>query len=311
MIDSEANFEYNISKTIQFIPLNKNYFIFSTDICKPANIIDQEKEKDINKCKILQGKELGDFKVLSMPYGGVSLNNFTFTPQFINNFDKFAIHLLEGVALLNLFGIVHRDLHSGNIVIDQSFVPRIIDFNLSLNIRKKENITVDLIRHAYIINLMQEPPDGILINAIAQGHDDNILHDIIYKNSILKKVSILTGKSLDEMWKELDDFYNKSKIMKSGSDLDWLNTYWTVIDSWAWATNIMILIFKLLNNVQFERLWNNNLAHKYIPVLSKMLSASPVARIDAIQALYLLKPESNIIRHFGQLWLKKRGFPGL
>ena len=79
MIDSEANFEYNISKAIQFIPLNKNYFIFSTDICKPANIINQEKEKDINKCKILQGKELGDFKVLSMPYGGVSLNNFTFT----------------------------------------------------------------------------------------------------------------------------------------------------------------------------------------------------------------------------------------
>ena len=123
-----AKVEYKISSLIRQIPLWKNYFAVSESICEPAK---KQTEKDIDMCPVLEEKSLSEFRILSMTYHGVPIDAFrvnltTFKPL------EFISHLLEAGALLTLSCVVHRDIHRGNILVDQHHVPRLIDFNLSI-----------------------------------------------------------------------------------------------------------------------------------------------------------------------------------
>jgi hypothetical protein len=126
ILKDDAILEYNISKIIRGIPIWKNYFAVAESICDPAPEKQQKKkERDFHQCDVLQKYPFADFRILSMSYYGVTMANFRFKiPQF--DFMKFASHLIQAGALLNLFGVVHRDIHQGNILIDTHHIPRII-----------------------------------------------------------------------------------------------------------------------------------------------------------------------------------------
>ena len=172
IIDTKyAEREFSIAKTISKIPLWKNYFLISESICTPAN---KQKDKDFNDCSVLQDEKLSNFKILKMPYGGQPLNVYRFNVQTLD-FMAFVKHIIEAGALLNLFGIVHRDIHHGNILVDENDVPRIIDFNLSIFVEKE--ITSSMLKHQYSYQTSQEPPDSTLVNAIQLGYKpDNIIN---------------------------------------------------------------------------------------------------------------------------------------
>lgn len=301
ILKDAANIEYAISKVIHQIPLWKNYFVVSESICEPALI---QKDKDLDNCFALIDHKLSEFRILNMPYGGVPLNIYRIN---ISTFDflKFVIHFIESAALLNLFGIVHRDIHQGNILVDENDVPRIIDFNLAIPVQSK--ITSNKLKHTYNYITAQEPPDSTLVNALMIGFKANsVIDTIIDKKPIIKKIRNILGISSYDQLESLNKFYQDSKSVKIGDSAKWFNTYWRTIDSWAVGVNIIDLISKLSLWPEFSTTLKR-ISPRLFPVLRRLCAVNPINRIDSVQALNYLNPNSFIIRKYSKSWLNKVG----
>jgi serine/threonine protein kinase len=300
IIKEYADKEWTIMTKIKKIPLWKNYFIVSEPPCVPAPI---QKDRDLAKCTPLadSNHKLADFRILTMPYGGTPLTSYRI---HLANFDfmGFVIHFIEAGALLNLFGIVHRDIHSGNILVDNEQVPRIIDYNLSILV--ESTVTLGNLKHKYEPNLAQEPPDSTLVNAVQQGYNyERVIASIISKKSILKKVRTMLGVSMETQSDALEDWYRRSKAAKAGDEVAWFNKYWRTIDSWAIAVNIIDMISKLSLWPEFSATLNK-VRGKLFPVLRLMCDMNPMRRIDCVQALSIIAPNSFIIRKYSKAWLE-------
>jgi len=297
-----AKQEDDVSTLIRKIPLWKNYFIVSETICQPSS---NQKDKQLKDCSVIQDQQLSKFRLLFMSYGGKPLNIHRFT---LTNFDflEFTKHLISAGALLNLFGVVHRDIHNGNILVDSSNIPRIIDFNLAIFVEHKSSELQ--LSHQYDFQLSQEPPDSTLVNAIHIGYQANsVMSSIIYKKQIIKKISHLLDIPLDDLYNELDEFYKQSKSIQNGNDTKWFDTYWRTIDSWAIGVNIVQLYYKLSLWTEFSS-YMDRIKPKLIPIIKGLCSISPLKRMDCVQALYSLDPNHFIIRKYASTWLNKVGF---
>jgi serine/threonine protein kinase len=302
---SYAKKEDAVATLIRKIPLWKNYFIVSESMCEPSLI---QKDKDIVKCHVIQDKRLSAFRLLMMPYGGQPLNVHRFSLQTFQFMD-FVTHFISAGAILNLFGIVHRDIHGGNILVDKEDVPRIIDFNLAIFVENDD--AVMKLQHQYNYQLTQEPPDSTLVNAIKLGYKpNNVIQSIIYKKNIIKKISNLLQLPLNDMEEELESFYRQSKSVKQGEDTKWFHVYWRTIDSWAIGVNIVDLFYKLSLWPEFSS-QSSRIKSKLSPVLRGLCAVSPLKRLDCVQALYLLDPNHFIIRKYAGAWLKKVGYPSV
>jgi serine/threonine protein kinase len=301
ILTESAKLEYSIGTSIRQIPLWKNYFIVSESICEPAPI---QKDKDLSKCPILQDHPLKDFRILTMPYGGLPLSVYRINLSSFN-FMEFVIHFIEAGAILNIFGIVHRDIHQGNILVDDEQVPRLIDFNLAIPV--KSEVTSSKLRHKYDYVLGQEPPDSTLVNAVMLGFNyQRVIDSIVEKKPILKKVRNILGATVNEQLESLEKFYRESKAVKAGNQVGWFNNYWRTIDSWAVGVNIVDLISKLSLWPEFSYTIKK-ISPKLFPVLRKLCDVNPKKRIDCVQALNYLAPNSFIIRKYGKPWLAKVG----
>jgi serine/threonine protein kinase len=221
----------------------------------------------------------------------------------------FVTHFISAGAILNLFGIVHRDIHGGNILVDKEDVPRIIDFNLAIFVENDD--AVMKLQHQYNYQLTQEPPDSTLVNAIKLGYKpNNVIQSIIYKKNIIKKIINLLQLPLNDMEEELESFYRQSKSVKQGEDTKWFHVYWRTIDSWAIGVNIVDLFYKLSLWPEFSS-QSSRIKSKLSPVLRGLCAVSPLKRLDCVQALYLLDPNHFIIRKYAGAWLKKVGYPSV
>jgi serine/threonine protein kinase len=297
----DAELEMNIANIIRKLPLWKNYFAVAESICEPAV---KQSDKDIPQCAILTNKSLSNFRLLSMTHRGTPWSTYRFDNSTFE-FMPFVNHLIEAGALLTLFGIIHRDLHQGNIIIDDENVPRIIDFNLAI-LKESKFTSSDLI-HTYNINTPQEPPDSTLVNAIALGYvGENVIQSLVYKKSIIKKISSVLGISLNKMTESLEQFMGISAPIQKGNSVEWMTHYWTTVDSWA----IGVLIVHFISNYS---LWPSfapvlkKHSPTLFPLLRRMCAVSPIERVDCVQALYYLNPNHFIIRNYGKAWIEKKG----
>ena len=301
ILKDDAEHEYSISKRIMGIPLWKNYFVVSETMCTPAKV---QKEKELDECPILKDHALSEFRILSMPYGGQPLNVYRVNVKTFD-FYNFVLHFIEAIALFNLYGIVHRDIHQGNILVDNNQIPRIIDFNLAVLV--KSTITEKALRHTYNVITAQEPPDSTLVNAVRLGHDhQRIIESIVHKKPIMKKIRNILGISAVQQQTSLEKFYIESRSAKAGNGVKWFNSYWRTIDSWAVGVNIIDLIAKLSLWPEFS-LGLRRMSPQLFPVLRRLCDVNPVRRIDCVQALNYLKPTSFIIRKYGKAWLGRVG----
>jgi len=300
-LKEDAEQEYSISKIIRQIPLWKNYFVVSESICEPALV---QKDKEFSDCALVKGWQISEFRILAMAYGGEQISRHRFNLKTFD-FMGFIIHFIECGALLNLFGVVNRDIHGGNILVDKNDVPRIIDFNLAVT--AYGNITSNQLRHKHDINLGQEPPDSTLVNAISFGYNPQIvINSIVNRKPIIRKIRSLLQVPSSEMTESLEAFYNKSKAVKSGNDATWFKTYWRTIDSWAIGANIVDFITMLSIYSEFLPILRRART-KLFPVLRRLCAVSPLDRIDCVQALNYLAPNSFILRKYGKAWLAKVG----
>lgn len=300
-----AKQEEAVATLIRKIPLWKNYFVVSETMCEPAI---KQTEKDLPACVPLDKHTLSQFRLLVMPYGGTSFNSHKVNLATFNLVD-FAEHFIQAGAILNLFGVVHRDIHGGNILVDSEDVPRIIDFNLAIFVE-----TDDLdskLEHQYTPTLAQEPPDSTLVNAIKFGYKpQNVITSVLKKRPSIKKISNLLGVPLTDMREQLENFYEKSKAVKTGDDEGWFRVYWRTIDSWAIGVNLVDFIHRLSLWPEYAGKLERAVS-KLRPVLTRLCAVSPLERIDCVQALYSLNPNHFIIRKYAKSWLAKVGTGGL
>lgn len=293
----DAEQEFQIAKRIHLIPFHKQYFAVASSVCIPE---DKQQEKNLPKCLIGEDTSL---RLLRMPYAGKALHQVQLS---LSSFDlrAFAVHLISGGALLNLFGVIHRDLHQGNVLVDSYQVPRIIDFNLSLSVRAPTKVQASDLSHKYEVDITQEPPDSTVVNAVAHGISPlSVIHAVCFRKSAMNKIVAVLGVSKKEMYERLLGFYKKSRTLRTGDLEGWFSIYHRVVDSWAIGIILVELIYRF-------SLWPSTAGRiqgqirDLVPVLRKMCAVHPVDRIDCVQALHLLEPNHIILRRHGKKWLE-------
>jgi len=138
-------YEYNIMRLLlkkikKVIPNYNNYFILDPiSTCFPKQTRTQLLQK-YDKCPVLQQTSY-PVSQLIMPYLGINLEHVLNNDllQFNKNFIKYNLKLIElyikAIIPLNKIGFYHNDLKSSNIVIDDKFYFRIIDFGLMNKLR--------------------------------------------------------------------------------------------------------------------------------------------------------------------------------
>lgn len=300
-LKEQGDKEYKIANIIRDIPFYRNYYAVAESICDAAKT---QTDPDMDQCDVVENHPRETFKLLSMYNYGTPLDYMRPTRTF--DLMRFVIHLVEAGAILNLFGIVHRDIHHGNILVDKHDVPRLIDFNLS--VMTENRVTSSRLLHEHTVLVEQMPPDYTLVNAIAMGHTNGykIIESILTKRPVMKKIHTMLGVSPLQMTRDLDYLYEKSKSIPIGDCVAWFHAYSRKIDSWAIGVNLINFFSRLA-------LWsemNSLLAphwDRLLPVLRRMCEVSPLKRIDCMQALYQLDPNSFIIKRYAQEWLKKVG----
>ena len=301
ILRQDAELEFSISKVIRKIPIWKNYFAVAESICEPAK---KQTDKELKDCGVMQDYGINEFRILSMSYYGVPATAYRF---HLDDFDfmGFVTHFIEAGALLNLFGIVHRDIHQGNILIDSHDVPRIIDFNLAIPVEAP--LEEGALKHMHTVAISQEPPDSTLVNAVANKLSaDKVIDSIISTKPILNTIISVLHISRDSMHQSLLSFYQQSKSMKTGDLNTWFHTYWRTVDSWAIGVNLVDFIRKLSMWPKFNSIFAKHKALVF-PILKRMCAVSPIDRIDCVQALYHLDPTNFIIKKYAKTWIEKVG----
>lgn len=296
----DAEQEIQISERIHQIPFHKQYFALTTSVCLPAK---QQQDRDMPKCDLTHELQMNEMRLLRMPYMGKALHQVQFSlSQF--NLRAFAVHLIGGGALMNLFGVVHRDLHQGNVLVDSHHVPRIIDFNLSLPVRSPTKVTASDLSHKYEIQIIQEPPDSTVVNAVAHGMNAlSVIQAICFQKTIINRLVSVLGVSKRTMYEQLLAFYKKSRSLRTGDLERWFSLYYRVVDSWAIGCILVELIYRI-------SLWPSAAGRiqshirELVPVLRKLCAIQPMDRIDCVQALHLLEPNHLILRKYGKKWLE-------
>jgi serine/threonine protein kinase len=224
----------------------------------------------------------------------------------IKDFDfiSFVRHMLEAGSMLAIFGIVHRDLHLGNVLVDHKQVPRIIDFNLSIRVLV-DSITHPMVSHTFKPQLIQEPPDSALVMGIYAGHpSERIIQSIMRNKWILTKIQSLFGISKEDMADKLRELCKRSRSIQNGDTVGWFRTYWSKIDSWSIGVMIIDRMSSFSLWPEFGPMMESARL-KLNPILRKMCSIHPVDRIDCVEALEMLDPNNFVLRNYGKAWLEK------
>jgi serine/threonine protein kinase len=305
MDKDNADVEFTLAQRVRRIPLWKNYFIIPESTCTPAPA-EQQSEQQLYMCDLIDDQPLKSFRILRMPFGGTPLSQaYIRMNKDGNGLYDFIIHLFEASALLQMFGIVHRDIHQGNILVDSTGVPRLIDFNLSIDIRSP--IQQMELLHGIGYNLFQEPPDSCLINAVAQGKDGfHVIDAFFAERKSLRKIQSLLGVSLQAMREQFEDFYRHSRVAQGGNIVQWFKTYWPTIDSWAIGINIIYILTDHMLWPRFVHGDYQTYKDRLLPILKDMVHFNPAKRIDCVQALARLDTDNYVIRKYGKSWLAKR-----
>lgn len=146
-IDITSENEINIGKKLMAIP---DYLLYFAPIINSCTIdMSNMESEELNKCNVIysnkRNKKKLKFQMNKIPYIGNKniqiyllelLENKNkieiFTTEFLNLF----VELLEGYSLLHDQNLIHMDVKSNNIMVNEKKRPIIIDFGLTFDIEE-------------------------------------------------------------------------------------------------------------------------------------------------------------------------------
>jgi hypothetical protein len=299
--------EVRVSNILKDIPFVRNYFIIlKGSPCEPS-ARSLELEPDLKKCDIVISKGLDSLKAVRMDYGGTALHYYKIRPATFDLW-KFGTRLLEAATILVTHGIVHCDLHQGNVLVDNYGIPRIIDFGLAI-VRKYvtgAKAASDL-TYSYDPTYVQQPPELSLFHAgLEKRNRVGTLADIVKKKRTSGLLNIVFGMENDDLLADLTAFSLESSAFQKLSLQEYWEHYWSKFDAWS----VGVILVQIMNNL-LKVGYDSHPSYKKNQVMMRrvikqLLCYDPRSRYDAVEALAEWNPESIILEKFGKAWLAKK-----
>ena len=149
MLAKNAQKEYDeiikYKKTLTSIPNYKKYFLIDdVDLCEPSELSKSDLQDYETKCKALNkkkitkkniNKKLDSILAINMPNGGKDLDDFIKKCYSYNDYIKMNDSLLDlltqAILPMNNRHIYHCDIKAGNILMNDDYQTKIIDWGLS------------------------------------------------------------------------------------------------------------------------------------------------------------------------------------
>lgn len=300
--NTDAYTEIEISRHLRKMPLWKNYFILvDLEQCVP---IEKGHTRDWKDCTITGDMDPKHLSQVTSDYGGTSMGSMNFAyGEF--DFFHFMNHILEAGTVLALQGVSHYDIHRSNILIDESDVPRFLDFGMAFQAQNIDMKTLDDRWKLYDPMFDSEPPEITIITGLRKNMPlGTLINDCVNKKPVLREVDVILDIPKSQMVEELHTFFQKSKSVKTRDWVRFFKTYWPLFDSFALGAILLNVLKIQLTWPEFIRSeeWQKNETTVYT-ILEKMLKVSPSDRYDCVEALALLNPRSALL---SESWLSAR-----
>jgi len=278
---------------------------------EPALESKDQKESDLAKCPVLAKEGMDEMLHYQLEYGGKSLASKLDSTNVVRDFPffRFMESLLEVGAYIALNGMIHNDMHFGNIVVKDDLQPRLIDFGRCYLAKEINDNVLDNLAASYSPAHLQVSPEVTTQDGLAEGVPfSRIMTDLYQKKSSLKYAEQFFGQSRKQQIAEFRYFWNTSKSVKEKDFTRLWQLYWPVVDSWTIGGVLMSILHQLSLSNQFVK--SEEWKRKY-PVMKAvfcgLLKASPRKRLDAVEALSLYAPMNRVVvSSAGRAWLAKK-----
>jgi len=312
--------ELYAAKFFENAALAKKYFILAKldTICKELKAPNKQPEPDIMKCDIfnpLSGSAIDYTKLwqYEMEFGGPPLykkipKHLTYLPAKFDFF-TFMRQMLEIGTFLALNGFVHNDLHKANIVMDNDFFPRVIDFNRSFSVQQINGKLVEARFANFQPDAGHVPPEISAIDGLNEKHSiSEIMEAIRNKKPEIKMIEQFLGITKLAQMREFRQFWSSSPTVQSSSWTKFYRLYWPTMDAWGIGHVLMGILTRLhgLKTFYSTPEWNHK---KFIvkSVMRGLLRTSPRERIDCVEALSMYDPMNKVLlSDAGRVWLEKK-----
>jgi len=312
--------EILVARMFENRPEAKKYLLIADlkTLCKkgPKNEsairIDEQTDKDIKNCEVLARDGVDDLNHYQQDFGGKTLHSIIkgihSSPEKFPYF-QFVENLLEIGAYILVHGLIHNDMHSGNILLDKDFYPRLIDFGRSYAVN---NINKDIIydlNTIYDPSINQETPEITALDGLRSKVPFNhILKDIRMNKEGLKYAQRLFGQSIEQEMKEFVDFWKTSKSLQTKDYVTFWKLYWPAVDAWAIGYTLSKIMYIFSISTAFMNSDQMKKKHNVLKIiLCGLLKASPNKRIDCLEALALYDPMNKLVTSAsGRQWLLKK-----
>lgn len=301
-------------------PEAKKYFVLPEldTLCQkgpngqPAVSLADQREKEFDKCDALKREGLGEMLHYQMEYGGKTLHDRLENTELVVKefpFFKFMGNMLEIGAYLALNGLIHNDLHSGNIVVNKEYFPRLIDFGRAYYAKAIAGDTLEKLSAQYAPHLGQITPECSTQDGLTdQVPFPKIMQDLIAQKPGLLYAERLFGQSRQQQIAEFQHFWKTSKALQDRDYVKFWQLYWPVVDSWSIGHCLSSTLYRLSQSKDFTTgpEWKTKQG-VVKAVIMGLLKGSPRARLDAVEALALYDPMNAVLLSpSGKAWLQHK-----
>lgn len=309
--DKSARNEITIGKILSSIAEYNSHFAPIISYC---NIdIGQIKDKDKNKCMLFKKKKTKDYVMMKLDYvDGMEFLQYMVknanSVQIINNIINSFNHLLRSISLLVNQNIIHYDLKGSNILYsNKKKIPLIIDFGLSINMNKIDNLNLNEVFYTYSPQYYVWPLEvhylGLLFNVNKEPNEEELknLAKIYVENNkgINKNFSPTFLKKFEKNCLAQLKLYNQ---MKFDERVKFIMNYWKTWDNYA----LSITYLRFLRYLAINGFYENSFIKFMGKLLLQNIHPNPIKRLSLIDTThtfngFLYKEQINVQATFEEL----------
>ena len=309
--DKSAKNEITIGKILLSIAEYNSHFAPIISYC---NIdIGQIKDKDKNKCMLFKKKKTKDYVMMKLDYvDGMEFLQYMVknanSVQIINNIINSFNHLLRSISLLVNQNIIHYDLKGSNILYsNKKKIPLIIDFGLSINMNKIDNLNLNEVFYTYAPQYYVWPLEvhylGLLFNVSKEPNEEELknLAKIYVENNkgINKNFSPTFLKKFEKNCLIQLKLYNQ---MKFDERVKFIMNYWKTWDNYA----LSITYLRFLRYLAINGFYENSFIKFMGKLLLQNIHPNPIKRLSLIDTThtfngFLYKEQINVQATFEEL----------